>query len=70
MELLDNKTPQVEFDNIHVLIIAGMSTNKSELVKVIGYDTIASNDEAANNLHCLLYICPIYTPRICGIRRK
>ena len=27
MELLDNKTPQVVFDIIHVLIIALMSTN-------------------------------------------
>ena len=28
MKLLDNKTPQVDFDNIHALITAGMLTNK------------------------------------------
>ena len=27
MEFLDNKTTQVEFDNIHALILAGMSSN-------------------------------------------
>ena len=34
MELLDNKTPQVDFDNIHSLILVVISTNKVELVRV------------------------------------
>ena len=29
MELLDKNTPEVYIDNIHALIIAGMSTNKA-----------------------------------------
>ena len=37
MELLCKKTPQVEFDNIHVFILTVKSTNKSELLKVNGY---------------------------------
>ena len=41
MELLDNKTPQVEFDRIHAYILAGMSTNKSEISKVNGYGSIS-----------------------------
>ena len=28
MELLDNKKPQVEFENIHALILEGILTNK------------------------------------------
>ena len=28
-ECLDNKTPQVEFDNVHAFILAGMSDNKA-----------------------------------------
>ena len=49
MEFLDNKTPKYELDNINVLFLAGMSTNKAELVKVNGFGTMASNDEAVNN---------------------
>ena len=45
---LDKNTPQVDFYNSHLLIISGMSTNKSKLVKVNGYVAIAVNDEAAN----------------------
>ena len=41
MELLDNKTPQVEFDNIHTL-----SSNNTELVKLNGYSAISSNDDS------------------------
>ena len=33
MKSLDNNTPQVEFDKIHALIFALMSTNKVELVQ-------------------------------------
>ena len=43
MKFLDNKTPQVDFDNIHELIIAGISPNKAELVQVSGYGAIAVN---------------------------
>ena len=48
MKLLDNKTPQVDFDNIRVFIIAAMSINKAELVKVNGCGAVAANDESAN----------------------
>ena len=48
MKFLYNKTLLVDFDKIHQLIIAGMSTDKEELVLVNGYGTIASNDEAVN----------------------
>ena len=34
MELLDNRTPQIMFDNICEFILAGMSTNKAERVRV------------------------------------
>ena len=36
MKFLDNKTPQVDFDNIHVFVIAEMLNNKAELVQVNG----------------------------------
>ena len=36
IELLDNKITQVEFDNIHALILAVISTNKVELVQAMG----------------------------------
>ena len=49
MELLCKKTPQVEFDNIHVLNISGILTNKEELVQVNGYGVIATNYETENN---------------------
>ena len=47
-----------------------MLTNKSELVIMNGYGDISDNDEAENNVYIALYICPIYTPIICGIRWK
>ena len=70
MEILGNNTPQVELYKIHALIIAKISNNKAELVKANGYGDIAANDKAENNLYIFLYICPIYTPIICGIRWK
>ena len=45
MKLLYFKKPQVEFDNIHVLFIAGILTYKEEIVQVNGYGAIATNDE-------------------------
>ena len=44
MELLGNKTPQVEFNSIHVLILAVISANDAKLVKVIGYSAISANN--------------------------
>ena len=46
MEFLDKNTPQVQFDNICAFMLAGMSTNRAELVKVNGFSAISSNDEA------------------------
>ena len=45
MELLDNKTPQVVFDNIHALFISKNSTNNPELVQLNGYGAISANDK-------------------------
>ena len=36
MEFLYNKSPQVDFDNIHEFSIAVMSTNKAEFLKWMG----------------------------------
>ena len=36
MKVLEDKIPQVDFDNIHALIFEVMSTNKAELAKVMG----------------------------------
>ena len=55
MEFLDNKTPQVEFDNIEVFILAVMLTIKEELVNVNGYGDIDTNDEAAHNVHIFCF---------------
>ena len=41
MELLDNTTPQVEFDKFHALILEVISTNKAEVVKVNEYGAIS-----------------------------
>ena len=68
MKFLDNKIPQVEFDNINTLILVGMSTEKAELAKVNGYGAISANDEASNFKYFLLYICPIQTKIRYGIR--
>ena len=43
MKLLYKNTTQVDFENIHELIISRMSTNKAELFKVNGYDAIVAN---------------------------
>ena len=59
MKFLDNKAPQVEFDNIHVLIISVRSTNKTEHIKVNGYGAIADNDESANYFYI---VCFTYVP--------
>ena len=45
-----------------------MSNNKAKLVKVNEYGAITAKYEAEFFLHWWLYICPIYTPRRCGIR--
>ena len=60
MELLDNKKPQVEFENIHALILEEMLTNKVEPVKVNGYGAIYANYEAANNAYVVLSISVPY----------
>ena len=61
MKLLYNKIPQFELDNIHVFILSGISTNKSELVQVNGYDDIYANDEAAHNVYILRFTSVPYT---------
>ena len=61
MEFLDNKTPQVNFYNIRVLIISVMSTNKSELVKVNGYGAIAANNKSANIFYIFWFKYVPYT---------
>ena len=61
MELLDNKTSQVEFDNIHELIITEMENSKAELVKVNGYGAIAANDEAENDFYIVRFTSVPYT---------
>ena len=58
MELLDNNTPQVELDNIHVLILAGIPTNKAEIFEVGGYGDIADNDEDANTF-CIVHFASV-----------
>ena len=71
MELLDNKTPQFQFDNIYGLILAVMPTNKEELVKVDWCVAISANDEDENIfLYYLFCIFPIYIPNRHGIRWK
>ena len=65
MKFLDNKTPQIEFDNIHAFI-AGMLTNKSELFEVNVCGDIDDNDEDAKIYIVSFLIYPVYTPRRCG----
>ena len=51
---------QVDFKNIHALIIAVISTNKSEHVKVNWYGVIDANGEAENNINivwCTSFPC-------------
>ena len=61
MKLLDNKTPQVDFDNINACVIAEILNNKSELVQVNEYGDIATNDKAENYLYI---ICFTYVPYV------
>ena len=61
IQFLDNKTPQVEFNNIHAFILAGISTNKAYLVKVNEYGDMFSNDEAANNFYIFFFKSVPYT---------
>ena len=61
MKLLDNKTPQVEFDNIHTWIISLVFNNKAELVQVNGYGAIASNYEAENKFYIVCFKSVPYT---------
>ena len=60
-EVIILKKNQFEFDNIHILIIAGILTNKEELVQVNGYGPIATNDETENNLYIVRFT---YVPYI------
>ena len=62
MPFLDNNTPQVELWKNNALNIYGASTNKSELVEVNWYGSIAANDEAANifYLFSLHMFCTFY----------
>ena len=60
-EVIILKKNQFEFDNIHILIIAGILTNKEELVQVNWYDAIATNDETENNLYIVRFT---YVPYI------
>ena len=46
---------QVEFDNIHALILARMSTNKAELVEVNWYGSIAANDEYEDKFYIVRF---------------
>ena len=63
MKFLYNKVPQVEFNNIHVLIISGMSTDEEEFVKVKGCGAISENDGDANNVYIFWFIFFPYTPQ-------
>ena len=58
IKLLDNNTPREYLYNIHVLVLAVMSTNNAELVEVNGYCVIAAN------CFTFFYICSIHTPKI------
>ena len=60
MKLLDTKTPQVYSDNIHPLIIAGMSTDKAEIFRVNGYGNIANNYEDTNIFYIVCFTSVSY----------
>ena len=64
MLFLDKTIPQVELDNIHALILAGISTNKAEVVEVNGYGAIYADDEASNN--CTVFA--LHLSRTCSKR--
>ena len=61
MEFLENKTPQVDFYNIHALIISVISNNKVEPVEVNGCRAIYANDEAANYFYIVFLTYVPYT---------
>ena len=61
MKFLDKKTPQVEFDNMHTLIVKGMSINQEEPVQVYGFGAIAANDKVANNFYIVRFTSVPYT---------
>ena len=61
MEFLYTKIPQVEFDNSYALILAVMSNNKAEIVKLNGCVAIASTDEDANNVYVVRFTSVPYT---------
>ena len=61
MEFLDTKTPQVEFDNIHALILAWISNNKGKPLKVNECGAIAANDEAADIFYIFWFLFVPYT---------
>ena len=58
MKLVIRMTVQ---NHIRALILAGMSTNQEELVKVNGYGAIAAKDEAANIFYIFRFISVPYT---------
>ena len=55
MKFLYNKAPQLYFYNIHTLIIAVMSTNKSYIVKMNGYGDIYANGEYGNYFYMVCF---------------
>ena len=61
MGSLDNKTSQVEFDNINLLILAGIATNKTEIFQLNGYGTISINDRPANIFYIVFFLSFPYT---------
>ena len=61
MELLDNKTSQLYFENIHAIILAGISTNKKELFKMNGYGSIFANYESSDNFYIFCFEFVTYT---------
>ena len=61
MEFLENKTPQVELNNLHGLMLVVISTNKSKLYEFNGYVSISANDEAANIFYIVCFTSIPYT---------
>ena len=68
MEFLDNKAPQEELENIHVLVLVGMKTNKAQLLEVNGYGAIATNSCIFLIIICLqgAFITKLNPPKSCG----
>ena len=65
MKFLGNKTPQVYFENIQSFILALISTDKAQLVKVNGYGAIYANDEAIKSLFAL-HLSHIHFKNMCN----